>query len=307
MLGENGTLGHGLETRGTAVIEMAAASGLALLAPDERNPLYTTTFGTGELLNAAARLGARHIILGIGGSATNDGGIGCAQACQLPVILEEGEPLSATEPLTAIDLPRVVLIKHGRGSPIERVAITVACDVSNPLFGPHGASRVYGPQKGATPELVEQLDTDLRRLAERTGKIAEAMTPGAGAAGGLGFAMLAFFGATLRPGVELVIESVGLRSRLAGADLCITGEGRLDASSLHGKAPIGVARLSRELGVKCVAIAGAVGFGAEDALVEGLTEYVTLHDVSMSVDHSMRHARELLIAEAEKMTRKAIG
>jgi glycerate kinase len=307
MLGEDGPSGHGLETRGTAVIEMAAASGLALLASHERNPLYTTTFGTGELLNAAARLGARHIILGLGGSATNDGGIGCAQACGLPVILEDGEPLSATEPLTGSDLPRVVLIKHGRGSPVERVAITVACDVVNPLFGPHGASRVYGPQKGATPEQVEQLDADLRRLAERTGKLAEAMTPGAGAAGGLGFAMLAFFGAKVRPGVDLLIETTGLRRRLAGADLCITGEGKLDGSSLHGKAPIGVARLCRELGIRCVAIAGSVGPGAERALDEGLTDYVSLHNASMSVDHCMQHARELLVAAAERMTRKVIG
>jgi len=290
----------------TAVVEMSAASGLALLAPGERNPLYTTTFGTGELLNAAVRLGAQRIILGIGGSATVDGGIGCAQACGLPVILEDGEPLSATEPLTAVDLPRVVLIKHGRGSPIERVAITVACDVSNPLFGPNGAARVYGPQKGATPAQLEQLDADLHRLAERTGKLAEAMTPGAGAAGGLGFAMLAFFGAKLRPGVELVIETTELRRRLAGADLCITGEGRLDVSSLHGKAPIGVARLCREVRVKCIVIAGSTGPGAEEALAEGVTEYVALHDPALAIDHSMRNARELLTDAAEKVTRRVV-
>jgi glycerate kinase len=287
----------------TAVIEMSAASGLALLAPDERNPMCTTTFGTGELLNEAVRLGVGKIILGIGGSATVDGGIGCAQACQLPVILEDGEPLSATEPLTAADLGRVVLIKHGRGSPIERVAITVACDITNPLFGPNGAARVYGPQKGATTAQVELLDADLRRLAERTGKLAEAMTPGAGAAGGLGFAMLAFFGAKLRPGAELVIETTQLRRRLIGADLCITGEGRLDASSLHGKAPIGVARLCRELGVKCIAIAGSVGAGAEGCLAEGLTDYVALHDGSRSIEHSIRNARQLLTDAAEKTTR----
>lgn len=288
----------------TAVIEMSAASGLALLAPSERNPLYTTTFGTGELLNAAVGLGAKRIILGIGGSATVDGGIGCAQACGLPVILQDGEPLSMTEPLTAVDLPRVVLIKHGRGSRIERVAITVACDVSNPLFGPDGAARVYGPQKGATAAQVEQLDADLRGLAERTGKLAEAKTPGAGAAGGLGFAMLAFFGATLHPGADLVIEAAGLRSRLIGADLCITGEGRLDASTLHGKAPITVARLCRDLGVKCIALVGSVGTGAEDALAEGLTVCVALQDGSMTIEDSMRDAATLLTKAAENAMRE---
>src|SRR5690348_8542604 len=189
-----GVLGDGH----TAVIEMAAASGLALLKPEDRNPLNTTTFGTGELLMAAASMGVRQIVLGIGGSATVDGGIGCAQACGLPVILEGGEPVSPTEPLCGRDLESVVLIKHGRGSSIERVRITVACDVSNPLFGPDGAAEIFGPQKGATPQQVRWLDQALHGLAERTGKLAEARTPGAGAAGGLGFAMLAFFGAALR-------------------------------------------------------------------------------------------------------------
>jgi len=254
-----GLLGDGR----TAVIEMAAASGLALLAEEDRNPLNTTTFGTGELLNAAAALGVSEILLGIGGSATVDAGVGCAQACGLPVILEGGEPVSATEPLCGRDLDGIVLIKHGRGSAVERVKITVACDVTNPLYGPSGAAPVFGPQKGATPAQIRQLDDSLRRLAERLGKTREANTPGAGAAGGLGFGMLAFFNATLRSGVDIVLEAVKLRDRLAGADLCITGEGRLDAQSLHGKAPVGVARMCRELGVPCVAIAGSVGDGAE--------------------------------------------
>src|SRR5204863_2475074 len=138
--------------------EMAAASGLALLRPEDRDPLNTTTFGTGELLVAAAALGVREIILGIGGSATVDAGIGCAQACGLPVILEGGEPVSPTEPLCGRDLSSVLLVKHGRGSPIERVKITVACDVTNPLYGQNGAAYVFGPQKGATPAQVRLLD-----------------------------------------------------------------------------------------------------------------------------------------------------
>jgi glycerate kinase len=274
---------------------MAAASGLALLRAEDRNPMNTTTFGTGQLLMAAAGLGVRQIILGIGGSATNDGGIGCAQACGLPVILEHGEPVSPTEPLTGADLARVVLIKHGRGSPVERVAITVACDVSNPLFGPNGAAAVYGPQKGATPEQVRELDAMLEQLARRCGKLAEAQMPGAGAAGGLGFAMLAFFGATLRSGIDIIIEATRLRERLRGADLCITGEGSLDSSSLHGKTPIGVARICKSLGVPCVALAGRIDAGAVDVASEqGLTSYRAIHDGSLTPAESIERAAELL-------------
>src|SRR5687767_518901 len=250
-----GVLGDG----NTAVVEMAAASGLALLTPEDRNPLNTTTFGTGELLVAASNLEIHDVILGIGGSATVDGGIGCAQACGLPVILEGGEPVSPTEPLCGRDLPSVVLIKHGRGSSVERLRITVACDVTNPLYGPDGAAPVFGPQKGASPEEVRQLDDWLRRLAERTRKTREAQTPGAGAGGGLGFGLMAFLGATLRSGVAIVLEATKLKDRLCGADLCLTGEGRLDGQSAAGKAPVGVARLCRDAGVPCVAVVGSVG------------------------------------------------
>jgi glycerate kinase len=290
----------------TAVIEMAAASGLALLAPGDRNPLHTTTFGTGELLNAAAALGVEQILLGIGGSATTDAGVGCAQACGLPVILEGGEPVSPTEPLCGRDLDSIVLIKHGRGSPVERVKITVACDVTNPLYGPTGAAFVFGPQKGASPQEVRQLDESLRRLARRLGKTREAEVPGAGAAGGLGFGMLAFFNATLRSGVEIVLEAVKLRQRLTGADLCITGEGRLDGQSLHGKAPVGVARVCRSLGVPCVALAGSIGEGAEAALAEGLTACLPLHDGSLSLEQSMREAPQLLEHAAAEAVRNFV-
>src|SRR5262249_49330540 len=146
----------------------------------------------------------------------------------------------------------------GRGSAIDGVEILVACDVSNPLYGPNGAAAVFGPQKGATAEQIAELDGALRRLAERIGKTDLAQVAGAGAAGGVGFGMLEFFAATVRPGIEIVIEAVRLRERLKGADLCLTGEGRLDASSLGGKTPIGVARVCREMGVRCVAIAGMI-------------------------------------------------
>jgi glycerate kinase len=290
-----GILGEGR----TAVIEMSAASGLALLKDEDRNPLNTTTFGTGELLVEAARLGVERIILGIGGSATIDAGIGCAQACGLPVILEGGEPVSATEPLCGRDLDSVVLIKHGRGSLVERVTITVACDVDNPLSGPNGAAPVFGPQKGATPGQVRWLDTALRDLAARTGKLIEANTPGAGAAGGLGFGMLAWFGAALERGAQIVIEATQLRQRLAGASLCITGEGRLDAGSMAGKGPIAVARVCREMNVPCVAIVGSTGEGADLALGEGMIKFASLREMAADAADSLRRARELLTAAAE--------
>lgn len=291
-----GILGDGQ----TAVIEMAAAGGLALLDADSRNPLNTTTFGTGELLVAAARQGVSRIILGVGGSATTDAGIGCAQAAGLPVLLEDGEPVSPTEPLCGRDMPKVVLIKHGRGSEVERLTITVACDVTNPLCGPNGAAAVFGPQKGATPRQVAWLDNALLELATRTGKLAEANTPGAGAAGGLAFGMLAYFGAELRPGASIVLEAVKLRDRLAGADLCITGEGQLDSQSLAGKAPVAVAQLCKELGVPCIAVVGKASVSSDDAQAAGITEIVEISDPSIPLSESMRRTEELLRQHAAR-------
>jgi glycerate kinase len=297
-----GLLGDGK----TAVIEMAAACGLALLKPEDRNPLNTTTFGTGELLLEAAKLGATEILLGIGGSATTDAGIGCAQAAGLTVLLEGGEPVSMTEPLCGRDLPSVILVKHGRGSPVDRVQITVACDVTNVLYGPQGAAYVFAPQKGATQEQVKWLDEALGGLAERLAKPREAAISGSGAAGGLGFGMLAFFSAQLRDGTAIVLEATGLRDPLAGADLCVTGEGRLDASSLHGKAPIGVARLCKELGVPCVALVGSIGEGAERALGLGLTSYSAIGE-GIAAEESIRRAAELLEAAATHLIQSRTG
>jgi glycerate kinase len=291
--GRFGVLGDGT----TAVVEMSAASGLALLKSEDRNPLNTTTFGTGELLVAASTLpGITHIILGIGGSATTDAGIGCAQACGLPVILAHGQPVAMTEPLCGRDMVDVVLVKHGRGSPVERVKITVARDVTNPLYGPSGAAAVFGPQNGATPDVVRQLDEMLKALADRLGKTSEANTPGAGAAGGLGFGMLAFFpNATLRSGVDIVLDATRLRERLSGADLCITGEGRLDATSFGGKTVGGVARLSKTLGVPCVALVGDVEESVMDrARAEGLTTVRPLRQEGMPLEESIDRAAELL-------------
>ena len=282
----------------TAVVEMAAASGLALLPPQDRDPMRTTTYGTGQLLLEAAKLGATEIILGIGGSATVDGGIGAAQAVGQPVILDGEGPADPHEPLIGEDLRRVVLIKHARGSLLDRVKITVACDVTNPLFGPNGAARIFGPQKGATPAQVDELDFLLQQLATRCGKLAEAQTPGAGAAGGLGFAMLAFFNATLRPGFDIVADAVHLRDRLRGAELCITGEGRLDESSLAGKAAVGVARMCQELEVPCIAIVGSVDATIDAALKPLFRAVLPIHRPPLSLDDAIHNASTLIQARA---------
>ncbi len=295
-----GLLGDGQ----TAVVEMAAASGLALLRPDQRDPMATTTFGTGELLVAAAEAGATTIILGIGGSATTDAGVGCLQACGLPILLEGGEPVSPTEPLTGRDLPSILFIKHGRGAPVERCRIIVACDVTNPLFGPEGAAAIYGPQKGATPEQVRQLVAALRGLAERTGQLDAARSPGAGAAGGLGFGMRAFLRAQLRSGFEMVMEAVNLPQRVEKADLCLTGEGRLDASSLAGKTAVGVARLCREAGRPCVALVGAGPEGADAELWgQGLTAWFSICPGPITLEAALARTPDLLAQSAAQVVR----
>jgi glycerate kinase len=293
-----GLLGDGR----TAVVEMSAAAGLAMLKPADRDPMRTTTFGVGQLLMAAAELGVSKIILGIGGSATIDGGIGCAQACGLPVILEDGQPVSPGEPLVGADVSRVVLVKHGRGSPIEKVQIIVAADVTNPLCGPDGAAAVYGPQKGATPEQVEILDAALLQLARRNDKLPEAQMSGAGAAGGMGFGMTAFFGATLRPGIDIVIQATRLPQRLAAAELCITGEGRLDRQSLSGKTVIGVAGLCKEMKVPCIVIAGSAESGLS-LNTYGITAAYSIGDDRMSLEESMSKAPALIAARAGQIVR----
>lgn len=296
-----GILGDGTKT---AVIEMSAASGLTLLRSDQRDPLATTTFGTGELIRfAIEEFGARKIILGIGGSATIDAGIGAAQACGLPVILEDGEPVSPTEPLCGRDVERVVLIKHGRGDRLGGVEIVVASDVSNPLYGSDGAARIFGAQKGATPRVIDQLDRALQILAQRTGNVEFAKMRGAGAAGGLGFGMMAFFGAMLRSGAQIVIDATKLRDRLVGADLCITGEGCIDRQTLSGKTVLAVARLCGELNVKCAAIAGRVDATAGDLRIR---EHLFTYEIAkcgVTIDHAIAHAAEHVELAAEEVVR----
>ncbi|ROW64822.1 glycerate kinase [Cronobacter malonaticus] len=242
----------------TAVVEMAAASGLHLVPAAQRDPRITTSYGTGELILAALERGVKAIIIGIGGSATNDGGAGMMQALGARFLDGEGHELApggaALAGLERLDLSAL-------DPRLAQVSVTVACDVDNPLCGEKGASAVFGPQKGATPAMVTELDAALRCFGEQleavTGKTIIS-APGAGAAGGMGAALLGMLNAELRPGIEIVIESLGLAQAVRDADLVITGEGRLDSQSIHGKTPIGVARVAKQFQRPVVAIAGSL-------------------------------------------------
>lgn len=270
-LGERVTAHYGVLGDGrTAVIEMAAASGLGLVPTARRNPLATTSYGTGELVRHALTQGIDTLIIGIGGSATVDGGAGMCQA--LGVRFFDRHDREITLAMTGGELAKVARVDASAlDARLARLRIQVACDVDNPLLGPTGAANVFGPQKGATPAQVAELDYALDvfyRILEATLQVSVRDTPGAGAAGGMGAALLAFLHATLRPGVAIVIEAVGLAQRMAGVDLVITGEGRLDAQTLHGKAPHGVAQLARQLGIPVIAVGGSLADQAEFAFAE---------------------------------------
>jgi glycerate kinase len=295
---EFGLLGDGR----TAVIEMAAASGLVLVPPDQRDPRWTSTRGTGELILAAIEAGASHVIVGIGGSATNDGGAGMAQALGYRLLDKDGQEI----PPGGGNLGRLSRIERPATLPAAHAQIDVACDVDNPLCGPRGATAVYGPQKGATPPIIAGLDANLRHLAgviERDLGRAVADLPGAGAAGGLGAGLVAFAGGRLRPGVELVIEAVGLERRLARADLCLTAEGAIDHQTAHGKTPVGVSRLARSLGVPALALAGTLGEGAEAVLHEGIDAYFSICSGPMALEEAIERAGGLLASAAEQAVR----
>ncbi|RZT10318.1 glycerate kinase [Duganella sp. CF402] len=270
-LGETVAAFYGLMGDGqTAVIEMAAASGLELVAPAQRNPLLTTSYGTGQLIRHALDAGARRFVLGIGGSATNDGGAGMLQALGGRLIDATGADLAvgggALNMLDRIDL-------SGLDARIKDCTFDVACDVNNPLVGPQGASAIFGPQKGATPEMVARLDDNLRHYARIIASdlghdVAD--VPGAGAGGGIGAAMLVFLGGRLRPGSEIVTDAVGLDAAVADADLVLTGEGRIDGQTTQGKTPVGVARVAQRHGKPVIAIGGSLGTGAAAVHAHGI-------------------------------------
>lgn len=294
-----GILGDGK----TAVIEMAAASGLPLVAKDKLNVRIATSRGTGELILAALDAGLRKIIIGIGGSATNDGGAGMARALGIRFLNAAGQDLpeggAALAQLARIDLA-------GLDPRIGQAEVIVACDVDNPLCGPRGASAVFGPQKGASPEIVAELDAALAHFAhiasEATGRDV-ADFPGAGAAGGLGAGLMFFTPAKLRPGVEIVLEAVGFAEAVSTADFVVTGEGRTDFQTAYGKAPVGVAKVAKVRGVPVFCLSGGLGQGANDVLEQGIDAVMSICDRPLLLEECMRDGSELIEAGAERLCR----
>jgi glycerate kinase len=284
----------------TALVEMAAASGLPLLRPDQRNPLRTTTYGTGQLIRAALDYGANHILLAIGGSATVDGGVGAAMALGWRFLTKDGEEVGfGGSQLLSVE--KIVPPPHPFNTAVE-----VLCDVDNPLCGEHGAARVYGPQKGATPEMVEQLDIGLVHLArvvkEQVGRDI-ACLPGAGAAGGLAAGAVAFMNARLVPGIEAIMSQTRLAEAVAGADWVVTGEGSFDEQSLRGKVVSGVMRVARAAGARVAVCAGQVRLEPGTYRQAGIETAVACMERGMELDYALAHSAELLDCAARRFAR----
>jgi glycerate kinase len=294
---------YGILPDGTAVIEMAAASGIEHLSREERNPLITTTTGTGQLMLDAMERGCRKIIIGIGGSATNDGGVGMARVLGYRFLDKNGGEV----PPGGGSLREIVEIDFSNIDPlVGETAVWVACDVNNPLTGPLGASAVYGPQKGATPELVERLDANLAHLAGLIKKylnIDVLELPGAGAAGGLGAGLVAFVGGRLQAGFDIVKEQTGLEEAVKTADLVLTGEGKMDGQTKQGKTPWGVAQLAQKHGKPLLAFTGFLGEGYRELYDEGFTSVFALPNGPASLDVCIAQAPELLADSAEQVFR----
>ncbi|MFZ5645334.1 MAG: glycerate kinase [Bacillota bacterium] len=295
-----GLLGDGQ----TAVIEMAEASGLALVPPGSRNPMKTTTFGTGELIRAALDRGCRRIIVGIGGSATNDGGAGMAQALGVKLLDDRGGEIGpGAEGLLSLNSIDIT----GLDDRIGKVEIMVACDVDNIFHGPEGAACVYGPQKGAGPEMVAELDRALEHLSaviQRDLGIDISHLPGAGAAGGLGGGLVAFLGGKMNRGSHIVFEILKFEELLAeGADLVITGEGEINGQSVYGKVPVAVARLAKKRNLPVLALVGSIGPGAEKVYSEGIDAIMSIVPRPISLEEAMGQAAVLLEDAAERAVR----
>ena len=257
----------------TAIIEMSAAAGITLVPEESRNPMNTTTFGVGELILDAIERGCRHFIVGIGGSATNDGGVGMLQALGYDFLTREGKAIS----YGGNGLRELARIEEANVHPsLKECTFKVACDVTNPLCGENGSSAIFGPQKGATPEMVQELDQLLLHYAELSKEInanADRFYPGTGAAGGMGFAFLTYTNATLESGIQIVLTETKLEELIATADFVVTGEGRLDGQTALGKAPIGVAALAKKYQKKVLAFAGAVTPDAKECNQHGIDAF----------------------------------
>ena len=298
-----GLLGEQPNTALTAVVETAAASGLDKISSAQRDALRATTYGTGELILAALERGVRRIILGLGGSATNDGGMGLLSALGARFLDAKGEVLEAG----GAALARLVSIDFSRlDSRVAETEFLVACDVDNPLLGARGASAIFGPQKGATPQQVQQLDAALANLADISADLLGKDTrdvAGAGAAGGLGYALVQFLNARMAPGIDLVLEAVCFDQQLQGADLVITGEGRVDGQSLSGKTPVGVARWAKRHDLPVIALCGSIGAGAEGVHNVGIDALFTVVPGVCTLDEAMTEAAVNLERTAAQIAR----
>ncbi len=291
----------------TAVIEMAEASGIHYVTQETKNPLITTTYGTGELIRACLDKGIKKIIIGIGGSATNDGGTGMAEALGVQFLDKEGNHIPRgggyLNQLHTIDTSKI-------DTRLADVTMIVACDVTNPLCGETGASHVFGPQKGATPEMVKQLDQNLAHYADMVEQqLGQAVrnTPGSGAAGGLGAGLLLFTNATLQKGIDIVIEFSGLREKLKNADYVFTGEGGIDFQTQFGKTPYGVAQAAKELDKKVIAVAGYIGEGIEELYDKGIDAIFGIIPELAPLDQTLKNGPKNIERTCENIARVLKG
>jgi len=294
---------YGILNNGKGVIEMALISGLALLSKSDRNPMKTSSYGTGQLIKELLDKGVRDIIIGIGGSATNDAGTGMAEALGVKFYDCDGNILS----MCGENLINVSDIDFsGLDERIAETRITVACDVSNPLYGEEGAAFVYAPQKGAKPDEVEILDQGLKNLAivmQALTGTDNSLVSGAGAAGGMGFGLMSFLQARLLPGIDTMLEAINFDDHIEGADLIITGEGRVDYQSAFGKVPSGVAVRARARRIPVIAIAGSIGEGAEKLYELGVSAVISIAEGPCSLDYSIKNSSYLISNAAERVMR----
>ena len=305
-LGRPVTAKYGIiDSTNTAIIEMSAAAGITLVADNERNPLNTTTYGVGEMIKDAINKGCREFIIGIGGSATNDGGIGMLQALGFGMLDKAGNQV----PFGANGLKKIESITDTDIiSALSECRFHIACDVTNPLCGDNGCSAVYGPQKGATSEMIAEMDKWLSDYASLTKEIkpnADPEYPGTGAAGGMGFAFLSYLNASLEPGVDLILNATYLEDCIKDADIIITGEGRLDSQTALGKAPIGVAKLAKKYDVPVIAFAGIVTKDAEECNRHGIDAFFPIIRSICTLDEAMNsdNARSNMTDTAEQVFR----
>jgi glycerate 2-kinase len=306
-LGNTTSSFYGVLPDNTAIIEMAAASGLNLINDAERNPLRTTTYGTGQLISSALKKGCKRFIIGIGGSATNDCGAGMAQALGAKLLDRDGKEIG----FGGGELDKVVRIDLSALDPgIKTASFTIACDVKNPLCGPEGASYVYGPQKGATPDMVKTLDNNLRHFAEIIKKeMGKDLldVPGSGAAGGLGAGLLAFLNADIKSGINIVMELADLEEKIKSADWIVTGEGATDYQSMFGKVPFGIAQLAQKWGKPVICISGTLGSGYEKLYDIGITALFSIVNKPMTLEEAMNKGCQLLTQETENVFRLIVA